>query len=209
MAFTALLALLAIIGEQPGSGDERDPEIDPALRCRELCRDLPCTSFEFFGFSPDGAQVGYSRLRCPGAHSRNGQARLKWHLSVLKSGSPKVLLAGIRQTGVSFPRYFRRNGFVITEVGGAEQEKNSWTFSAADGTSFTVELRTEETMACYFSVASPSGRSYRHRWQLSEIYFGIRPRLFLSPDGRRAALLLALDAGVKVDGELAVFSAAP
>ena len=71
------------------------------------------------------------------------------------------------------------------------------------------ELVTEKNVAWYFTVKCREGLRFSYRGEFEEIYFGLQPKVYLSPNGQRAAVVLLLDAMVKVDAALVIFSLNP
>ncbi len=214
---TAVILYAVLVGS-PVLGDEpAAPPIDEetaSARCARLCSQTPCTLMEFNGFSKDSTRFGHSYLVCPGPHGE-GEARLTWHVREVTPGKRKLHFKGITDIGQKMPRYFQTEGYELLPVTATTQDKNRYRFHLPRGATADIELVTEEKVAWYLTLtgagetASPGAEIFRYRGEFEEIYFGLVPRVYLSPDGQRIAVLLALDAMVRVDAGLAVFSINP
>ena len=191
-----------------GMGGAEAAEPTPAEQCAKLCHDVPCEKYEFLGFSPDSTRYGYWHLTCPGK-LEGAKARSTYHLRRVKPGKRKLSTEGIVLEGVSFPDYFEGNGFKIEELPATKLDKQQYEFRDDRGLVLKVELVTEKKVAWYFHVEGSEGKRFTYRGEFDEIYFGLRPRVFISPDGQRAAVVLLLDAMVRVDAALVVFSLNP
>lgn len=191
-----------------GMGVSHAAEPTPAELCARLCHDVPCENYEFLGFSPDSTHYGYSHLTCPGKLEEK-KARFTYHLRRVRPGKRKRSTEGIVLEGVNFPGYFEGHGFKIEELSAKKLDKQLYEFRTDRGLALQVELVTEKKVAWYFRVEGAEGKRFTYRGEFEEIYFGLRPRVFLSPDGQRAAVVLLLDAMVRVDAALVLFSLNP
>jgi hypothetical protein len=178
------------------------------LRCSELCHDKACENYEFFGFSVDSTRYGYSHLTCPGDLVK-GRARFTYHLREIRPGKRKRKSTGLVLEGVRYPGYFKSNDYWVEELPAQKAGKNSYTFENDRGLKIGIELVTEKQVAWYLRVSGVEGERFTYRGEFEEIYFGLRPRVYLSPDGERAAVVLLLDAMIKVDAALVIFSLNP
>ncbi|MBM4352316.1 MAG: hypothetical protein FJ109_00750 [Deltaproteobacteria bacterium] len=230
----ALLAQVLILLSQAMALAEEPKAVPPdeesaQQRCARLCADMPCELMEFEGFSKDSTRFGHSYLVCPGPHGE-GDSRLTWHVRELSKGKRKLHFKGITDIGQKMPGYFRNEGYEMLPVSALPDGKNRYRFIFPRGVTAEVEMVTETKVAWYLTVkgpvpererpadaqAGPEGghavlerEIFRYRGEFSEIYFSIVPRVYLSPDGQKIAVLLALDAMVRVDAGLAVFSLNP
>lgn len=191
-----------------GIGPVNTAELTPAERCASLCHDKPCENYEFHGFSPDSTRYGYSHLTCPGK-LESAKARFTYHLRRIRPGKRKRSTEGIALEGVTFPGYFTSNNYEIGELQPKITGKQKYEFRNARGLEVAIELATEKKVAWYFHVKGRKGERFTYRGEFEEIYFGLQPRVFISPDGQRAAVLLLLDAMVRVDAALVIFSLNP
>jgi hypothetical protein len=198
----------------PALGDQPAEEETALVRCVRLCSQTPCTLMEFEGFSKDSKRFGHSYLACPGAHGE-GEAQLTWHVREISPGKRKLHFKGVTDIGQKMPRYFKTEGYELLPVAGTADGRNRYRFLLPRGMTVDIELATEDKVAWYLTVSSASSSEpapreiFRHRGEFEEIYFGLTPRVYLSPDGQKIAVLLALDAMVRVDAGLAVFSLNP
>jgi hypothetical protein len=203
-----LLPALLLLLVAPALAAEERPEPTPDARCTALCRGNPCESYEFAGFSPDSDRCGYSHLTCPGPHDQK-EARYTWHVRRIRPGKRKLSTAAIVVEAETWPSYFRKEEYRVEELPSRQTGKQRYEFNGERGLKITVELATEKKVAWYFSVEDENGERFRYRGEFEEIYFGIQPRIFVSPNGQRAAVVLLLDAMVKVDAALVLFSLNP
>jgi len=180
----------------------------PARRCEKVCGNTPCEAVEFAGFSSDSTRFGYSHLVCPGPHTE-ARARLKYHLKELLKGKRKLSSKHVDVDGGKCPRCFNKAGLEVLELKGDRVDKNSFMFTAPSRVTVAVELKTEKAVAWYLTVEYEGKRIFRYRGEFEEIYFEFKPRVFLSPDGQKVAVVLHLDAMVKVDSTMALFSLNP
>jgi hypothetical protein len=180
----------------------------PAERCSSLCREKACENYEFHGFSEDSDQYGYSHLTCPG---KLGVAmpRFTYHVRRIKPGKRKRRTEALSLEGVTYPRYFELNDYWVEELPAERAGKQKYEFRNDRGLEITVELVTEKKVAWYFTVKGREGLRFSYRGEFEEIYFGLQPKVYLSPNGQRAVVVLLLDAMVKVDAALVVFSLNP
>ncbi len=199
----SLLALLIL-----SSGLDVKAGETPGEQCDILCRDKPCESFEFQGFSKDSTHYGYSHLTCPGKLEK-AVARFTYHLRRIRPGKRKRSTEGVVLEGAAYPKHFRSNEFWIEELSGEKAGKQVYQFRNDRGLEITIELVTEKKVAWYFRLKGLEGERFTYRGEFEEIYFGLQPRVFLSPNGQRAAVVLLLDAMVRVDAALVIFSLNP
>jgi len=177
-------------------------------RCAEVCADTACEVLSFAGFSPDSATLAYSLLRCPGAHGE-GEPIVTWHVREIAKGKRKLHMKAVQLPGEKFPKWLKDRDFTVTEITGSEEEKNRWTFLLPEGSQVVIEMKTEEKVAWYLEVLRDGKSIFRYRGEFEEIYFGIRPWVYIAPDSQKIAVVLALNAMVRVDSGLAVFSLNP
>jgi len=212
----------------PVDGAKAVPEDEETAsqRCMRLCADTPCEVMGFEGFSKDSGRFGHSYLVCPGTHGE-GEERLTWHVRELSPGKRKLRFKGITDIGQKMPRYFRTEGYEVLPMAGTPEGKDRYRYVLPRGLTAEIELATEAKVAWYLTVRGPDPdrvgstgteegapaildrEIFRYRGQFEEIYFNLVPRVYLSPDGQKIAVLLALDAMVRVDAGLALFSLNP
>jgi hypothetical protein len=183
-------------------------EETPAERCGSLCHEKACENYEFHGFSPDSDQYGYSHLTCPGKLG-GGSPRFTYHVRRIKPGKRKRRTEGVSLEGVSYPGYYDLNDYWVEGLPAEKVGKQKYEFRNDRGLEITVELVTEKKVAWYFTLKGREGLRYSYRGEFEEIYFGLQPKVYLSPNGQRAAVVLLLDAMVKVDAALVIFSLNP
>ncbi len=201
--FRFFIVVLMVVVTGPVVAEERSSE-----RCGTLCHDKACESYEFHGFSEDSDQYGYSHLTCPGKLG-GSKPRFTYHLRRVKPGKRKRRTAPVSLEGVTYPRYYKQNDYWLEELPGKQTDKQKYVFRNDRGLEITIELVTEKNVAWYFTVKCREGLRFSYRGEFEEIYFGLQPKVYLSPNGQRAAVVLLLDAMVKVDAALVIFSLNP
>lgn len=177
---------------------QAEPPADALLEeCRNRCADLPCEEFDFQGFSPDGKQAGYRRLLCPGDHSEE-KRREGWHLVRLVRNGARL---ETHQSPVKgrFPQWFKQQGFEFTTLQGTVTDKARWSFSDPWGRTYEVRLETREKVYWHLDVLLGDAQLLTYESPFNEIYFDVRPQLYLTPKGDRLAVVLSLDALIRRD----------
>ena len=203
VAFTLALAPGVAAGQQSFDAEETNGQ-----RCARICGDQPCRDFVFRGFSPDSEYYGYSHMYCPGPHGE-GKARFTWHIRSIKPGKGKLRSKAVGIKGKHFPNWYNIEKFRKKELPRAKTDKNSYEFEGPDDITLKAELRTEKKVAWYLAVNAGEKERFNYRGQFEEIYFNFVPTIYVSQNGQRIAVLLGLDAMVKTDSALIVFSLNP
>jgi hypothetical protein len=202
---TVVLALLAGSAYAQDGGDA----IDPKVQCNKWCGsgDKPCQLIRFLGFSQDGQQSGYSHLTCPGKLEKK-KKRMTMHLRRLRKGKRKLATQVLDPEDKIYPGFFRRNDYWVNELPGQEKD-GVWEYDAGWGQTIRFYWKTEKKVAYYLEVLHSGQEVYRRRYEFDEIYFDVIPKVYLSRRSQKIALVLALDAIVKVDAGIAFFSLNP
>lgn len=203
------LSFILLVCGGPAFGQVKPAEVEsPSKQCKRLCGDVPCESFGFAGFDPDSVEFGYLRLVCPGPHTQ-ARAKVKYHVKRTLKGKRKLNTVHMDLTGEVCPRCFKERKLESEELVGSKRGKHQWYFKTHYGIEMDLEMRTEEAVAWYFRVNYKGEEVYSYRGEFKEIYFGFKPRVFAAPDGQKVAVMLILDAMVKVDTALVIFSLNP
>mgnify|MGYP006971707863 FL=1 len=205
--FLPLLLLLWLLPAAT-AGQELEPET-PETLCATRCGQLPCEFTNFKGFSPDGKLAGYITVTCPPPQSHS-TARLVWYVKFLpRSVVGRIHSRNKRLEGVRFPDYFQDNRFVTTELFGQHSEKGKWQFIDSSNRTFEITLLTLEKVTWTLTVRHGTKVLLTYSSNFDEIYFDFRPRIYESPDGRKVAVTLDLDAMVRRDSGVAFFNLPP
>ena len=207
-AFSILRApvLLAVFWTSPPLlAQEDEPPQNLQLQCIETCGNLKCDVTRFEGFSTDSTQIGFTLLQCPGEHAKDRSPRETYHIRKLVGKRGKLTMEGIRLNGLSYPKYFKREKYGARELEGVVLDDNLWEFGMPDGSQVRISLRTEEKITWYLEHVDSQLPLLTYHSEFKEIYFKIYPRVFVSPDETRIAVVLVLDAMVQLDTGLAVF----
>lgn len=204
-----LIALLLSLSPGLAAGGEKPVGAESnKQRCARLCRDQPCRDFVFRGFSPDSTHIGYSHMHCPGAQGE-GKPRFTWHLRRIVPGKRKRRTKPVDISGKHFPNWYRVQDYRTVELARTKVDKNIYEFAGHQGITIKAELRTEKKVAWYLTVYHHGEERFTYRGEFEEIYFNFVPSIYLSPNGQRIAVVLGLDAMVKVDSAMVVFSINP
>lgn len=188
---------------------DRYDEVDPGVQCRKWCgdSDKPCELIRFMGFSPDNERVGYVHLKCPGKLEKK-KKRMTYNLMRLRKGKRKLGVEVVTPEKKIYPGWFKRQGFVLNELPGVEKD-GFREYDAGRGQTVRFYWKTEQKVAYYVEVLRDGRQVFSRRYEFDEIYFGMTPRVYLSPNLQKIALVLALDAMVKIDAGVAFFSLNP
>jgi hypothetical protein len=181
---------------------------DPAAECEKVCPERPCERITFRGFSPDSKQFGHALLQCPGPHGDKAAARIVYHAATLGEKGRKLPSTPIPKNGEVFPVFYGRHDYQVEEVAGTSAD-GVWTFDTGNGVTLTFYWRTEKKVAWYVEVRRKGQLKYTYRREFDEIYYAVLPRLYVSPDRKKAALVLSLDAMIKEDAGIGVFRLRP
>ena len=163
----------------------------------------PTSTVIFYGWSPDSTQVGWALER------RGGGRRTKkvWYLrETNRTSHGKARLRASKVPGdVHYPGYYETKGFKLHDLEtstNAEQTRTE--IPLRYDRTLVVELKTEEKIRLYYWFEEGADRLLLHKVTFAEIYFAAGVRAWLSPDGRRVALALALDGDIRLDAALVV-----
>lgn len=202
--------LLSMLFSHLAAGFPGGPEgaQDIAPRCAQLCADTMCEVIAFRGFSADSSRIAYSLLQCPGVHGE-GKAKFTWQVREISKGKGKLRLRRVESPGERHATWFKKQGFTAREIPGREVEKNKWLFNSPEGSTLSIELATEKRVAWYLDVTRKERHVFRYRGEFEEIYFELKPWVYLAPDNRKVAVVLALNGVIRVDAGIAVFSLDP
>lgn len=205
-----VVAFLFLLAGPAAAGDPDDSTtLRPAVECEKRCGGVekPCERIEFMGFSPDSARVGFMHLTCPGPHSAE-KPRLTYHVRDLSRKKRKLRLKRPNLGKVRFPGYYVRNEYEVLELPDTGRDG---LHRYDPGRQVTVEFswKTEKKVAWYLTVSREGKELFSYRGEFDEIYFGVHPTLYLSPDGQKVVVTMILDAMIKVDAGLAAFSLNP
>jgi len=182
---------------------------EPKTLCASRCGSLPCEFTNFKGFAPDGKQAGYITVTCPPPQSHSAP-RLVWFVKFLpRAQVGRIHSRNKRLEGVRFPDYFGDNQFVTTELPGQLKENGKWEFLDSANRSFEITLVTLEKVTWTLTVRYGTQVLLTYSSDFDEIYFDFRPRIYESPDGRKVAVILDLDAMVRRDSGVAFFHLPP
>jgi len=203
MVVSLVLVALAVPA-QVGAEDIKDP----ATVCGILCPDRPCEKNEFRGFSSDSTQFGHSVLQCPGPQGT--APRIVYHAAVLAKTGRKLAYSPVPKRNETFPLFYSRHDYEAkeltpTRIGNPKEQGTPWEYLTPAGIQITFYWRTESKVAWYFEVRRNGKLRYTYRKEFDEIYYAVAPRVFISPDGKKAALVMSLDALIKEDAGIAVF----
>ena len=206
IAIIALALVLCCAVCLAQSGGEDAPEPSAAELCAERCADRACKTIRFEGFSKDSTTFGFTSIKCPGTHSKEASS-VTYRVNRLKPGHGRLGTEGVLVKGRSFPRYFRQEGFAATRLNAAAEGKNAWALTTPDGTlRLRVALEVREKINWVVELSREGGDTRTFSGAFDEIYVGLVPAAFLSPDGKVMAALLTLDTGYLVDAVILLFS---
>ena len=205
-----VVAFFLLIAGPAAAGDREDSTtLKPAAECEKRCGGVekPCERIEFMGFSPDSTRIGFMHLTCPGPHSAE-KPRLTYHVRELCKKKRKLRLKRVELGDVRFPGYYPRTEYEVLELTDTGKD-GLHRYDAFRGVSVDFHWQTEKKVAWYLTVSREGKKLFSHRGEFDEIYFGIHPTLYLSPDGQKVAVVMFLDAMIKVDAGITAFSLNP
>ena len=163
----------------------------------------PESVITFHGWSPDSTQVGWDLERRGGG----GHAKKIWYLR--ESNRTLHGKASLREVkhpvDETFPAYYAKHDFALHDLpvhpaGHRTRAKIALRYDR----SLVLELRTEDKIRLYYWFEEGMDRLLLHVAEFDEIYFGFDARAWLSPNGRRVALALALDGDIRLDSAFVV-----
>jgi hypothetical protein len=163
----------------------------------------PTSTVTFYGWSPDSTQVGWALER------RGGGRRTKkvWYLretNRTSHGKARLRAAKVPDD-VHYPGYYETQGFKLHDLETATNGEQTRTeIPLRYNRTLVVELKTEEKIRLYYWFEEGADRLLLDKVTFDEIYFAAGVRAWLSPDGRRVALALALDGDIRLDAALVV-----
>lgn len=205
-----VLALALLVAGPAAAGDRHESTtLKPAAECEKRCGGVekPCERIEFLGFSPDSTRIGFMHLTCPGPHSKN-EPRLTYHVRELSNKKRKLRLKRLDLGDVRFPEFYARNEYFVLELPDRGSD-GLHRYDAYRGVFVDFHWKTEKRVAWYLTVSRKDKELFTHRGEFEEIYFGVQPSVYLSPDGEKVAVVMVLDAMIKVDSGIAAFSLNP
>lgn len=174
-----------------------------AVPAAEAPPEKPASTVTFHGWSPDSTRVGWALERRGGGR----RAKTIWYLRETKRTSHgKARLRAVKlPEDAHFPGYYERQGFVLHDLETSVDAAGTRTvIPLRYDRTLVVELKTEDKIRLYCWFEEGGDRLLLHKVTFDEIYFAAGVRAWLSPDGRRVALALALDGDIRLDAALVV-----
>jgi hypothetical protein len=198
--------LILLFSATSAAGDPggTPPHAEP-FPCATHCGDLPCTLLDFLGFSKDNRLAAYFRRTCPGPLDPK-PFRETWHVVQLSTGKGRLSPRQHRVSG-GLPNLLREHGFTHHRIPGAPLEQDGrWLFRDEYGRTYDVGIVTREKVTWTLRVFRAEELVLQDERSFDEIYFDLRPELFLSADGKRLAVFLTLDAMILRDAGMAFYA---
>lgn len=203
LPITCWLTLLLLASTAAGEPGTPKAAVEP-FPCAQHCGDLSCTLLDFQGFSRDNRAAAYYRRSCPGSLSQK-PFRETWHVVQLPAGKGRLSHHQLRVSG-GLPNLLREQGFTLNRIPGAPlEEDGGWRFRDEYGRTYDVTLVTREKVTWTLTVTRETELLLQDERSFDEIYFDLRPELFLSTDGTRLAVFLTLDAMIHWDAGMAFY----
>ncbi len=163
----------------------------------------PTSTVTFHGWSPDSTRVGWALERRGGGR----KAKKVWYLKETKRTSHgKARLRRVKAPDdAHFPAYYETQDFELHDLEVSFDAAQTQTvIPLRYDRTLIVELKTEDKIRLYYWFEEGADRLLLHKVTFDEIYFAVGVRAWLSPNGRRVALALALDGDVRLDAALVV-----
>jgi len=134
-------------------------------------------------------------------------AKTVWyHRETRRTAHGKAHLLKVDAPGdVSFPAFFASHDYKIHDLAVcADGDRTRATIPLRYNRTLVLELKTEDRIRLYCRLEEGADSLLLHRAEFDEIYFAFDVRAWLSPDGRRVALAIALDGDIRLDAALVV-----
>ena len=167
-----------------------------------MSRSGPVSLVRFYGWSPDSSRVGWSLTRRNGAGKHK---KIYYVREVRRTSHGKARLRRVDIEHAKFPPYFFQAKFEIHDLEVSESPKRDVAvIPLRYGRRLVLELKTEDRIHLYYWFEEGDDRVLLHKASFDEIYFAFDAWAWLSPDGTRVALALALDGDIRLDAALVV-----